>query len=100
MSDIDIADLEELIGCKGWAWLMAQKEREFGAAALVDKLRAIASNAEESADLRQAKTEQAFVSQRTLLGFLDLPAREIQKRRAAIQRPDEHAGERRRGGVL
>lgn len=98
---VAIEDLEELIGGKGWAWLKDQADREFGSAALVEKLRVIASKADESAELRQAKTEQAFVSQATIRGFMDMPVREIQRRREAIQkRPDAFAGARHRGGTL
>lgn len=99
MSDVEIGDLEELIGGKGWAWLTAQAEREFGDAALNRKLRAIANVVEDPA-LKVAKAEQAFVSQAAILGLLDMPVREIQKRRAAIKRPDEYADARHRGGTL
>lgn len=102
MSDIDLGDLEELIGCKGWAWLTDQARREFGPEALIEKLRQIAARADESAELRQAKTEQAFVSQRAILGLLEMPSREIAKQREAAHasRVDEFAGVRHRGGTL
>lgn len=101
MTDIAIEDLEELIGSKGWAWLTDQVEREFGASALIEKLRHIANKGDESAELRQAKTEQAFVTQAAIRGLLEMPTREIARRRAVLTtRPDEFAGARHRGGTL
>lgn len=96
MTEIEIGDLEELISGKGWTWLKAQAEREFGPAAMVEKLRKIA-NAVEDPALKQAKTEQAFVSQAAILGFLEMPAREISKQREAVARPGVHAGMQRGG---
>jgi len=56
LTDVEIGDLEEMLAGKGWAWLKAQVEREFGSPAMVEKLRKIA-NAVEDPVLKQAKTE-------------------------------------------
>lgn len=100
MTDVEIADLEELIGCKGWAWLMAQKEREWGPVAYAAKIEGIAASAPD-AIVQQAQMNQVIVAKREVSAFLAKPHDEIQRRRVELlKRPDEHAGERRRGGVL
>jgi len=100
VSDIDIGDLEELIGSKGFAWLKDRAEVEFGSAMMVAKLRKIAEAVEDPA-LKQAKVEQAFAAQAAVVGLLEMPAREINRQREAFQRrPDELAAMRRRGAGL
>lgn len=100
MADVEIGDLEELIGGKGWAWLTDQAQREWGALALVSKIEGIAKSAPD-ATTQQAQTNQVLVAKREVENFLNLPVREIQKRREAIRtRPDEFAGARRRGETL
>jgi hypothetical protein len=100
VTDVEIGDLEELIGSKGWAWLKERAESEFGSAMMVAKLRKIAEAVGDPL-LKQAKTEQAFAAQAAVVGLLDMPAREIAKQREAFaQRPDELAAMRRRGAGL
>jgi hypothetical protein len=100
VTDVQIGDLEELTACKGWAWLKARAEAEFGPAMLVAKLRKI-HESEDAPPMKQAKTEQAFAAQAAVVGVLEMPAREIQKQREAFtKRPDDMAGMRRRGAGL
>lgn len=100
MTEIEVGDLEEFVGSKGFAWLRAKAELEFGAQMMVAKLRKIAESVEDPA-LKQAKVEQAFASQAAVVGLLDMPAREIAKRReVAQQRPDDLVTMRRRGAGL
>ena len=94
MTDIEITDLEELIGGKGWAWLMGQYDKFYGPNAIVDLLRKVSR---EDID-PQKKTEviaRAVTLQEAIETFLKLPKKEIQDRRAAIKPPDEFAGQRR-----
>jgi hypothetical protein len=97
--EIEIGDLEELIGSKGFAWLTAKAEVEFGPQMMVAKLRRIAE-AVEDAVVKQAKVEQAFAAQAAVVGLLEMPAREIAKQRNETQTWDELAPMRRRGAGL
>lgn len=100
VTDIAIEDLEELLGSKGWAWLKAQHEKEWGPVAMMGHIRKIASE-HQDLPLKTAKIDQALVAQAAVDGFLLLPAREIAKQREALhQRPDELAAMRRRGAGL
>ena len=101
MSDVEIADLEELVSGKGWAWLRSVIQQEYGAEALVDEVRRI-NLASESPELKQVRIDRAFGMRTAALELLELPTREIQKRRESLaaSRPDAFQGERRRGGTL
>ena len=100
VTDVEIGDLEELLGCKGWAWLMAQKDREWGPVAYAAKIEGIAAMAPDAL-VQQAQMNQVIVAKREIGAFLAKPAEEIQKRREQVKlRPDDLSGQRRRGGTL
>jgi hypothetical protein len=100
MTPIDIADLEELLATKGWAWLMERYDAQFGPAAMLEHVTTIAKETPDVL-LKMAKIDQALSARLAVGGMLGEPQRELQKRREALaQRPDGLEGMRRRGAGL
>lgn len=98
MTDIAIEDLEEMLGSKGWAWLLGQFETHYGHSAVVAELRKIAKTAGEP-NVKTDHVSRLLVLQEALEGFLSLPKKEINRQREALsqQRPTVHAGMQRGG---
>lgn len=101
MSDVELADLEEWLGHKGTQWFIERVAREWGADATMQRIEALQNNAMMDDALRKDQVNQVIVSRRAVNVVMGMVGAEIQRRRAAAaQRPDEFAGERRRGETL
>jgi hypothetical protein len=100
-TDVEIADLEELLAGKGWAWLMARFDGQYGPAAMVATMRSIAKDQGLAAE-KTERVAHLLKVQEALEDFVAQPKREIQRRRESLQasRTDEFAGVRHRGGTL
>jgi len=100
MTSIDIADLEELLATKGWAWLNEQIEASFGPAVMMEKVIQVTK---DTTDLH-TKTARidALLAQRVVVTeLMARPQREISKQREALTQPkDGLEGMRRRGAGL
>ena len=100
MTDATLEDLEELVSCKGWAWLCDQRDKDWGAEAFAEKVEGIAKSAPD-AFTQQSQMNQVIVAKREVCSFMARPQQEINRRRAELQRrPDDLAGQRRRGETL
>lgn len=96
MSDIDIGDLEELRASKGWQWLMARFDTEWGATQMEAHTVKIMNELGDS-HLKTSKIEQMMAAKLAVRGFLGNVDREIDRQRQAVTRADELAAWKRRG---
>lgn len=100
VTDIDVADLEELTGSKGWAWLLARFDAEWGPMQMEAHTIQIMKEVGDS-HVKTSKIEQMMASKLAVRGFLGNVEREIARQRNVAQaRPDELAAMRRRGAGL
>jgi hypothetical protein len=98
VTPIEIGDLEDLLAHKGWAWLMARYEAEFGPAAMLEHITKIANHTTDLS-MKTAKIDQALSSRLSVAGFLELPQREIQKQRDLLARRSDSLETMRRRGT-
>jgi hypothetical protein len=83
-----LRDLEDLVGSKGWQWLIAQVDAEWGAVGFANKVASSIGKPDMTAIEAQAavgKLQQATVAQKAVLQMFDKPLQRIGELRRKTQ---------------
>lgn len=101
-ADCELIDLEDLIGQKGFQWLLGRVRSQWGADAFADRITKISKDASMSPDQRQTHIGNVIVAREAVFVAFGEVDREISKRRAAVRenKTDDMVAQRHRGDTL
>lgn len=95
---VELLDLEDLLGHKGFQWLIWRTRTQWGAEAFTDKITSVSKDGTLDPAVRQQQIGQIIVAREAVLAAFGEVDREILRLRTkSRERPDEMADERRGG---